>query len=460
MRILCRRRVVTFGKAAGWGLATVAIVVVAFLGFRGTRRAASFARTMAPAATVPGTRAERAPHPSLIYGRILTVDGVTFEGRLRWGGNQEAFWGDYFNGVKSVNPWAGYVPPEQLPKESRPIVIFGLEIAHREGPLDLSRNFMARFGDIARLDASTAEVKVTLKSGSRFVLNRYSSSDFDDGVQVWDSRQGVKLLDTLRIRTIEFLPGPPAGGSVDRLYGTVRTKQGEEFRGFLQWDREQCLGSDLLTGEADGAEGSIRFDAVRSIARRSGNDAVVTLLDGREVVLTGERGFQKDRRGVYIDDPRYGRVLVSWTAFVRVEFAAGGDGPAYGDFPPGGPLQGSVTTRDGRRLSGRLVYDLDESEFTDTLDAPSQGVTYTIPFGLIASIVRSDAGEKAAECGTVTLWSGEALHPACAGDLGRENAGALIFGGAQQQPEYVPWANIGHVELDRPPAIYPPTGKR
>ena len=88
-----------------------------------------------------------------------------------------------------------------------------------------------------------------------------------------------------------------------------------------------------------------------------------------------------------MDDRRYGRVLVSWDAFERVDFSPGGSGPAYDDFPPGRPLTGGVTTRAGRRLAGRLVYDLDESETTETLDAPSQGVDYTIPFGLIASIV-------------------------------------------------------------------------
>ncbi len=83
---------------------------------------------------------------------------------------------------------------------------------------------------------------------------------------------------------------------------------------------------------------------------------------------------------VNVDDRRYGRVLISWDAFERVDFSdfsSGGSGPAYGDFPPGSPLTGSVTTHAGHRLAGRLVYDLDESETTETLDAPSQGVDYT-----------------------------------------------------------------------------------
>lgn len=94
-------------------------------------------------------------------------------------------------------------------------------------------------------------------------------------------------------------------------------------------------------------------------------------------IASGWAGFK--HRGIYVDDPRYGRVLVSWGAFERIDFSAGGSGPAYNDFAWGRPLTASVTTRGGRRLTGRLVYDLDESETTETLDAPSQGVDYTIP---------------------------------------------------------------------------------
>ncbi len=181
------------------------------------------------------------------------------------------------------------------------------------------------------------------------------------------------------------------------------------------------------------------------------------LLDGREIVLSGSRDVDHDNLGIYVDDRRYGRVLVSWDAFERVDLSPstpGDTGPAYGDFPPGRPLMGSVITLAGRRLAGRLVYDLDESETTETLDAPSRGVDYTIPFGLIASIVPPGLEESA----RVTLQSGEELRLEPAGDLGKGNAGLLIFVDGGQRPEYVPWNDVGQVDLDRPPAIYPPPG--
>ena len=147
-----------------------------------------------------------------------------------------------------------------------------------------------------------------------------------------------------------------------------------------------------------------------------------------------------------MSDPRFGRVLVSWDAFERLDFSPGGSGPAYGDFPPGRPLTGSVTTRAGRRLAGRLVYDLDESETTETLDAPSQGVDYTIPFGLIASIVLPGREERA----RVTLSNGEELQLDRRGDLGEANAGMLIFVDGSQRPEYVLWTDVEQVDFDRP----------
>lgn len=373
------------------------------------------------------------------------------------GGDEEAFWGDYFNGSKDENPWVAHVPLERLPKERRPIEIFGVEIAHRERHIDLGRPFMARFGDIARIEARGTDVRVTLKSGTVFDLDRFSAGDFDDVVRVWDGRRGIVDLDSGWIRTIELLPPTRPGAGVYRLHGRVRTRQGD-FTGFVQWDREEGVGLDELDGRTADGELSLPFDTIRSIARRSRDSSLVTLLDGREIVLAGTREVGHGNRGMYVDDRRYGRVLISWNAFESVDFSPGGSGPVYGDFPPGRPLTGSVTTRTGRHLAGRLVYDLDESETTETLDAPSQGVDYTIPFGLIASIVSPGGEERGAQRARVTLHSGEELQLEPTGDLGEGNAGMLIFVDGRQHPEYVPWTDVERVDFDRPPAMYPPLG--
>lgn len=387
-----------------------------------------------------------------LYGRVTTADGAEYLGRLRFGRDQEAFWGDYFNGMKAENPWAMHVPADRRPEE-RPITIFGFELPFWRDRIDLGRPFMARFGDIVRIEArSLRHIRVTLKSGTVFDLNRNAANDFDDGVRVWDEQKGVVDLASwagglpppsrIRVRAIDLLPTTKLGATPVRLHGAVRTRHGD-FSGFVQWDRQECVGLDELVGHTDNGPLNLRFDTIRTIARNSDDSVVVTLHDGREFALPGTRAG----RGIYVEDPRYGRVLISWGAFERIDFDAAGSGPAYDEFVPGRPLRGSVITRSGRRLTGRLVYDLDESETTETLDAPSHGVDYTIPFALVASITPS--GTDGAE---VTLQSGEKLQLDRAGDLGAANAGVLIFVDGRERAEYVPWSDVERVDVDRPSA--------
>ena len=154
------------------------------------------------AAALPSSASSSAPsagapedHPGFLYGRVTADGGLTYEGRLRFGIGQEAFWGDYFNGRKKENLWAAQVPAERLPTERHRVEILGIEVINRARPADLSRLVMARFGDIARIEPVGREVRVTLKSGTVLVLDRFEASDFDDDVRVWDAK-GVVDLDT------------------------------------------------------------------------------------------------------------------------------------------------------------------------------------------------------------------------------------------------------------------------
>lgn len=449
----------TRARIAGGTSALLLVALLVALGLvaaRLLRNVGVDADAAAPPATPrsPATLVEA--HRGFLYGRVTTHSGAAYEGRLRFGGDEEAFWGDYFNGFKEENPWAADVPPERL-TESRPVTVLGVEITRRKRRLNLGRPFMARFGDLRRIEPSGRELLVTLRSGTGFILDRFDADDFADGVRVWDDRHGVVDLGERRIRSIEFLPTADLEAAPERLHGTVRTAHGS-FTGFVQWDRQFSVGTDELQGRTADGELSLRFDAIRAIARDSEESALVTLRDGREFVLSDTRAVGRGNRGVYVDDPRYGRVLVSWTAFERLDFDGGdGSGPAYDDFPPGQPLSGAVTTRAGRRLAGRLVFDLDESETTETLDAPAGGIDYTIPFGLVASVVLPDQeGCGPGRHAGVTLHSGETLELECAGDLSEGNGGMLVFTDGSENAEYLAWVDVKRIDLDRTPAMFPP----
>ncbi len=407
----------------------------------------------APAEREKPERPASGVEQGFLYGRVTTGDGTAYVGRLRWGGSEEAFWGDYFNGMKRENPWAAHVPPERL-EERSPVAVFGVEIARRVGRIELERPFMTRFGDIARIDPHGRDLQVTLKSGTVFHLDRYEADDLADGLRVWDRERGVVEIGERQIRTVEFLATAPLADVPDRLHGTVRASHGE-FTGFLQWNREKGVGTDELNGRTANTKVAVRFDTIRVITRTPRGDARVTLDGGRELVLSGTPETGRGHRGVYVDDARFGRVLVPWSAFERVEFVPGGSGPAYDDFPPGQPLTGRVSARGGRRLAGRIVFDLDESETTETLDAPSGGVHYTILFGLIASIEPASGTAPDSGRATITLHGGTELRLEPRGDLAPGNAGLLIFVAGAERAEYLPWADVERIDLDRPAAMYP-----
>ena len=447
--------------AIAGGVLAIVLVVILFLavGYRVLNLALDQWEESA-AETAPATNlaiAETTPEESqdFIFGRITTDGGTIYEGRLRIVRKEGLFWSDYFNGWKAQNPWIAQLPPERL-KERRPFTIFGVEVYQFEHEIDVGRPFMARFGDITRFESNGRDLQVTFKSGTRFNLDPRASDDLGDGVRVWDGKRGVVDLDKAQIRTIDLLPTGAAGAVPGRLHGIVRTRAGE-FTGFIHWNRNKGVGSDELVGQTADRKLSLRFDSLRSIARETSNSSLVTTIAGKEIVLTDiPDDVGAGNRGVYVDDRRYGRVLVSWSAFERIDFSPGGGGPAYGDFPVGRPLSGEVTTRAGRHLVGRLVYDLDESETTETLDASSEGVDYNIPSGLIDSIVLATGEERGTDRPTVTLHSGGMLRLDRVGDLGEGNAGVLVFVEGRKQPEYVPWNDIKQIHFDRPPAMYPP----
>ena len=92
--------------------------------------------------------------------------------------------------------------------------------------------------------------------------------------------------------------------------------------------------------------------------------------------------------------------------------------------PP--PFSSRPVTRAGRRLTGRLVYDFDETETTETLDVSLNGVDYAIPFDLIAAIVPPGREGRGTEWGRVVLRSGEELTPERSGDLAGNEVGVHV----------------------------------
>jgi hypothetical protein len=395
---------------------------------------ASWPAAAAPAPASRGTE-------GYLYGRVTTDDDGVYEGRLRWD-DEESSWGDLFNSAKRDNPWLADAPASARQRKKHTIEIFGFELGSIGSDYDDTRQFIMRFGDLAKLEPGRGDrVRVTLKDGYVYDAEG-GSNDVGAKIDVWDARRGAVKVHWQHIRAIDFLPTPAnLAGVPKRLYGKVATRDGD-FTGVIQWDQDECLGDDKLDGETEeDKDVALPMGGLRAIERRSSRSSTVTLADGRTMVLSGTNDVNDENRGIYVDDLRYGRVLVPWDEFERVDFSDGGSGPSYDSYAKGERLAGTVTTRDGRKLTGILVYDLDESETTELLNGKRHDLEYNIPFSLVASVA------PRRESARVTLVSGEELVLEGVTDVSADNAGMLIFVPGRAKPDYVAWEDVERVDF-------------
>lgn len=394
--------------------------------------------TSAPAAPAQDSR-------GFLYGRITTRSGSVYEGRLRWN-KEEAFWGDFFNANKSDLPYVKYLPGEER-RRRRSVEVFGVPIGIHWGTEDnQGRQLVVRFGDLRRIEVDRDDdATVVFKSGARYKVSGGSNDvNSDTEITVWDRKSGERRMRWAQVRAVDFLPAPAdLAVPVFRLRGTVHTEQGT-FRGYIQWDQDECLSSDELDGRTREGEVSLRMGEIRSIERHGHNSSKVALRDGRTLVLDGTNDVDASNRGIYVNDSRIGRVLIPWDAFRRVDFDPPGDsGPAYTDFRPGRPLFGKVTTVQGKTWRGRLVYDTDEAETMETLDGHRRDIEYSIPFARLAFLLPEKTNSS-----RVVLKTGQELRLEDTTDVGRENAGVLVFDRGQQKPRYVRWADVRRIDFE------------
>lgn len=379
-----------------------------------------------------------------LYGRITTTGGSVYEGRLRWNDKEEAFWGDFFNAGKEDLPYREHIPQKARRRES--IEIFGVPIGIGWAEDEGGRQLGARFGDLRRIEIERGnDATVVFKSGARYEVSG-GSNDLgpETEITVWDRAAGEMRLRWDKIRRIEFLP-VPANLAVPafRLRGTVHS-EGGTFRGYIQWDQDECLSSDELDGRTRDGEVSLKMGEIRSIERQGRDSSKVVLRNGRTLVLEGTNDVDSSNRGIYVNDSRFGRLLVNWETFRRVDFDPPGDsGPAYTDFRPGRPLFGKVSTAQGKTYSGRIIYDVDETETMDLLDGQRSGVEYSIPFARIAFLLPEKTGSS-----RVVLRNGQELRLEDTADVGSENAGVLVFEPGRKEPRYFSWQDIRRIDFE------------
>lgn len=408
---------------------------------------------MALAATVasPGlVSSQDGADPSRLYGRVVTTDGSVYEGFIRWDEN-EAGWFDVLHLSKPIPERnrrdADRLGWEPEPRERR-IEIFGIGISWDEDGTEIGSSAQSgiRFGHISTLEPlGSSRGRLILKSGEEVEFDGGGDVGSSvDGILVEDPRGGQVELDWHDVEVIDFIGGPETPSRWgDRLYGTLETRDGTPFTGYIVWDMDELFTTDVLDGDEDGRDYEIPFARIRAIQRYSSSAARVTLKDGEEMVLRGSNDVNEDNRDIMVADPSFGEVRVAWDELERVSFEAPPDRPAFGAFDGGHRIRGTVFARGGESHSGYIRWDNDEEFSWELLDGELRdGVDLDIEFGAIERIER-----VAYDMSRVTLRDGRTFELGDSNDVDETNKGVYVER-SDGTLILVPWDRFEHAEFD------------
>ena len=292
----------------------------------------------------------------------------------------------------------------------------------------------------------------------------------------------MKLIAVLALALMTGLQEAPPD---DRLYGRVYTSGGNEYEGYIRWDRNEGSWADLLDGskeipwqnlrqaedldeeygrrrqrtrgirflgiriswdededEITSARSGIRFGHVRTLEVLNRRSALLILKSGEQVEFSGgSTDIGRSLRALIIEDPEEGEIELRWRDLESIDFM---EPPSDLPEPSTSRLYGTMQTYSGLEFTGYVAWDTDEIFGSDVLDGEEDGHSRRIPFDRIASIER--AGSSAAR---VILTNGEEMTLRGTNDVNDGNRGVAISDPALGQV-VADWDEFETITFHRP----------
>ena len=385
-----------------------------------------------------------------IYGKITTEEGDVYEGPIRWG-KEEIYWTDMFNASKKENKNLDYLSNRELESlknryyRSRNGSGF-LKIMNINWDSDneFIHEFSCEFGNIKSMYLRSKErVELKLRNGKEIELNGSGYNDIGAKIRVMDRDLGLVAISWSRIEEIEFMTTP---NQLDEkfgepLYGTVESDLGS-FTGYIQWDHDERVDTDVLDGDTRDGDVSIPFGKIESIEREGFSRSLVTLKSGRKLELRGSNDVNDENKGIIVTVKGLGRVDLEWEDFDKVTFTnpADGSGPGYQSFASVQKITGQVEVDNGDVHQGEIIYDLDEEYTFEVLNGEDDESKYVIPFKNIKSIA-----PRGSDRATVTLKSGDSFVLEDAQDVADRNTGIIVK--TRNDIVYIPWDRVANIAL-------------
>jgi hypothetical protein len=400
----------------------------------------------------------RAQDEGFIYGKVTTTDGVVYEGPIRWG-KEEVYWVDLFNAGKEENKNLRYLSSKERDEleernyswsnwsENGITRWFGWHDSdgnNRDN--DFAHQFVCQFGELKSITPDGRRyVDIEMRNGDRYTLKGEGYNDVGLAIRILDPEMGEVDMSWSRIRTIEFLKTPKklAATFGKPLYGTVEA-YGETFTGYIQWDHDERVSTDKLDGDSEDGKLAIEFEKIASIERVGGR-SLVQLKSGRKITLDGSNDVDNGNRGIIIMNSEIVAIDVPWKEFNKVTFRENTTSGlvTYDNFSNQRALSGTLVTNDGKSLTGKIVFDLDEAYTYEVLQGEYDNLKFITAFKNIKVIEPQSSSRS-----MIQLVSGKKIMLEDAQDVDERNQGVLVFAGGNTDPIYVEWENVKVIRFE------------
>ncbi len=183
------------------------------------------------------------------------------------------------------------------------------------------------FGKIHSIEREGSRSQVVLKSGRDFEMR--GSNDVDPGnrgIIVTTEKYGRVDIPWREFKRVTFEEGGPKMKtygqfkSQNELTGTVRTANGDTFKGKIVYDLDEGYDYEVLQGKEDDIEYIIPFRLIKSVSPKNYDYSNVTLKSGERLTL-GEGQDVSDRNtGLLVFEGKNDPVYVLWNDVDEVTF--------------------------------------------------------------------------------------------------------------------------------------------
>ena len=341
-----------------------------------------------------------------IYGEVETRRGEKITGWIKWGG-KEVVWDDLFDG-------------------SREIRYFRTDRDDRRRTQKYEKvESRTKFGYIKEIEFVYSNVAI-LKMKNGRTIEMEGGGNTDDNIFIIDADFGETELKRRNLKKVIFMQEP---ADYERnvypralpLWGEVKTRFRETFTGYIKWDNDEGLATDILDGkDEENISRKIPMGRIRSIEPYWSNSKII-LKNGREFELGGSNDVNRENRGILIRIPDKYQFIITWRDFEKVTFIDDFKGKNYNDYKPAKRLFRVLESYDGSKHEGYITWDFDEAYTHDILDGQYNKNYMRIEFNNI-KMIEYNSGSSA----RVTLKSGEAYILRGVNDVNSANKGIVV----------------------------------